>query len=1198
MLAPGACVLGSAAVTQSAPTQLGHPPSLPAAQLFVDVTRFHGDTLRFLADLDAGVYVAHSLEALLRDSEPRQLLVEALSQCALLPLLLDARLEGGVRERLVVAHLRASGSADAEVPDIEAVVRLTRSTGYDHAQPAARPRGYPEDYLARFKMPPDVVHLLLGRLRLDDVYNCTAHFPAPTHRSAALATQAAAAYVLLYFAPEILREDGVAMRELVDRHYADSWVVPWAPGHVADLTVVWAPYSAARAALDTAAPPAVARRLSERHAASLTRVRAAMGSYLAEGVLDEEYVLTHHDALFAAIRDANVTARWLLLHAFPVPGPPLTPQRASGSASGVGPGRAACPPGKLFTAASSRAPSVDDVTALLMDTAALEDRLKTVVSRVIDASGAGWAAACGEAVSRVREMGAFFGGDPSLSRAPKDEALQRWFGDLATSLEGLRPERPMTTGRKLQRMVEALKEVESFRQVDASLTAKAYLADTRLAMHRMLRMLAVGPTSLATLAAVADASWAWAPMHGAIPALQRALAEDPTQVHRLRCLFLKLRSLMDLALLRPSQGGAACGQAFAGVSRFYSRWVVTFAASVLDVVPAQMFAILTRSVALHTRRVLELPSRLEKAQLKDHAQLDERFALAEATHSVAVFTQGVLAMQRTFCGVLELDPRRLLEQGLCTQVCAHVAAALHEELVFTVLQPGLVTTAVRQVSLEEYHHRLGACAARMDALRESFEYIQDFVNVSGLRVWNRELGRVALDACAQELVHLRTGAAGSGSEADPLLDGAAAAAQDDDLGGGGASDEDTVAVEEPGASSASVPRFASPPASAAAGATWLGRLCGELVRHTAPVSTVYAPSHCAWFMPSPEGEDAGVEVLGIRAASTLHAAVGLTGMCALDRLLVARVATLMRELARLCDAKPMDDARRALITSSLEEMGPPLGMPELGPAHYADAAARVGRSLGGWHQVANPIIAQAGQLVLLRGWLAGEAERTADVDAGQLAAGVDTMWDAFACEEGGGDSDDHPAAKDSARGHASALLRGELVALVLSTGQHDPTVGVRYLGSGSGGTQHWLWATSPDGPASLMFWLTLSLLPRYVVDKRLALLRPGRRHVGTCHDATPVMVGIGLVLTQAGPAALTLYLQRMAQYCRLQAQTAAAQLAEDPSSAPGQPPELVCALAWLQHMVHLGIADQGQVDALLPPWLVCTIVAGAPAPRR
>ncbi len=122
------------------------------AQLFVGITRFHADTVHFLEDLDAGAYVAHTLEELLRGVESRQLLVEALTLCALLPLLLDARLEGAVRERLVVAHIRFRGTADAEVPHVESVVRLTRATGYLHTQPALRPRGYPEDFLARFSV--------------------------------------------------------------------------------------------------------------------------------------------------------------------------------------------------------------------------------------------------------------------------------------------------------------------------------------------------------------------------------------------------------------------------------------------------------------------------------------------------------------------------------------------------------------------------------------------------------------------------------------------------------------------------------------------------------------------------------------------------------------------------------------------------------------------------------------------------------------------------------------------------------------------------------------------------------------------------------------------------------------------------------------------------------------------------------------
>lgn len=32
------------------------------------------------------------------------------------------------------------------------------------------------------------------------------------------------------------------MRELVDKHFVDNWVVPWSHGHFADLTLTWEPY--------------------------------------------------------------------------------------------------------------------------------------------------------------------------------------------------------------------------------------------------------------------------------------------------------------------------------------------------------------------------------------------------------------------------------------------------------------------------------------------------------------------------------------------------------------------------------------------------------------------------------------------------------------------------------------------------------------------------------------------------------------------------------------------------------------------------------------------------------------------------------------------------------------------------------------------------------------------------------------------
>lgn len=44
------------------------------------------------------------------------------------------------------------------------------------------------------------------------------HYPAPEHRTAALAHQAAGLYLALYFVPHVLHRDSGLMRTLVDRY--------------------------------------------------------------------------------------------------------------------------------------------------------------------------------------------------------------------------------------------------------------------------------------------------------------------------------------------------------------------------------------------------------------------------------------------------------------------------------------------------------------------------------------------------------------------------------------------------------------------------------------------------------------------------------------------------------------------------------------------------------------------------------------------------------------------------------------------------------------------------------------------------------------------------------------------------------------------------------------------------------------------
>ena len=56
-------------------------------------------------------------------------------------------------------------------------------------------------------------------------------------------------HVSFFFAPEILRDESAAMREIVDKFFPDNWVIAYYMGTVVNLCEAWEPYKAAKAAL-------------------------------------------------------------------------------------------------------------------------------------------------------------------------------------------------------------------------------------------------------------------------------------------------------------------------------------------------------------------------------------------------------------------------------------------------------------------------------------------------------------------------------------------------------------------------------------------------------------------------------------------------------------------------------------------------------------------------------------------------------------------------------------------------------------------------------------------------------------------------------------------------------------------------------------------------------------------------------------
>ena len=110
----------------------------------------------------------------------------------------------------------------------------------------------------------DVIGMIIGRLRSDDIYNQKKAYTELEHQTAAYATQASMLYVLLYFYPDVLHNKTAIMREIVDKHFADNWVINLYMGMTVNLIDAWKPYKAAEAALNnTLDPQAVKSRVCE-----------------------------------------------------------------------------------------------------------------------------------------------------------------------------------------------------------------------------------------------------------------------------------------------------------------------------------------------------------------------------------------------------------------------------------------------------------------------------------------------------------------------------------------------------------------------------------------------------------------------------------------------------------------------------------------------------------------------------------------------------------------------------------------------------------------------------------------------------------------------------------------------------------------------------------------------------------------------
>jgi len=101
----------------------------------------------------------------------------------------------------------------------------------------------------------------------------------------------------------------------------------------------------------------------------------------------------------------------------------------------------------------------------------------------------------------------------------------------------------------------------------------------------------------------------------------------------------------------------------------------------------------------------------------------KRYALAEMTHRASNFTEGVLEMERTVLGIIQVDARQILHDGLRKELVRQVSRAMHATLVF--VNPKTNTASSTQVDVRTDLDRcLKKLGKVMDGFRRSVEYLQ------------------------------------------------------------------------------------------------------------------------------------------------------------------------------------------------------------------------------------------------------------------------------------------------------------------------------------------------------------------------------------------------------------------------------------------------------------------------------------------
>lgn len=1076
--------------------------------LFESIVKYKKDFQEFVENLDSGIFIQYTVESVVQDIDGKQLMCEALYLYGTMLLLLDRHIPGPIREKMVIAVLRHKGETTLE--HLESVCNLIRSTGYDPTQPNKHPKNYPENFFSRFPVTSSVVKLVIQTLQSDDIYRQARAFPSPEHRSNRLATQAGMLYVILYFAPEMLYKNDTAMRETVDRHFSDNWIITIYMGHVIDLSKEWLRYKSAAKALANILTTENVTAVSKQNMTWFREAKNELGEFLTEGVLNQQFLMVNMESLLQCMRKSNVALRWRLLH------------------------RRVDHP-RFTTLIQNQIPP-EEVMDLMLTSAQLEYEVKNLFSDLLDSKPDLYEEVKNACALRLTKLSEYFTGEMPLTSVKKDSRMMQWFAQLATQIQTLDEEEDHSTvmGRKLAKTIAALKEVELFDQIDKDDQILAFLSDTRDMITQLIRVVNLKHADLSKMEVITDLSYALELISDYTNVLHvkvqstagdQGLPKMQSEANYsvlLRAGFVKLASILDVPLTRITQVDSPDA---VSVAEFYSSVLVDLMRKVLDVIPRSVFAILSQIVQVQTHSLAPLPVKFESHRLKDYAQLQHRYTLAKLTNKASSFTECVLAMEKTPLGIIQVDARQILQDGLRKELVRQVCQAMHKTIHLR------ASTTLVDISTD-FDKIMDKLKHQMEGFRRSIEYIQDYVDLAGLKMWQEEVARVVNYNIEQECNrYLKRKVLDHNSKYQSKV--------------------------------IPIPRFSlkldTKDINGLGAVNFMGRVMNALLAMTSPDTTIFAPEAIGWY------DFEGQELCGIKTFARLATGVTATGLAGLDRLLSFRIVHHLTSFLRF--HKDTVTQFLPLLEQIRDGLFPDSGVPN-------NASKLYGASLKKMEKLMTPMlkyVLRIGQAQLLRRQMGFVLKFSCRLDANLLYQALTTTNTAVLndVKEYYRNPETKPYPKES-----NPLL-GQLNKLLEASGMSDPMVKIYTV------------SEPIEGIPVLVLLFIITHMSKLVFDKAYCTLVPRRSTY--LLDGMPLVVGVWTLLKQFHPSYTRQVLAYLGQFVR-------STLDDTISASDGKtsniPVEVTNTLLFIDMFCKVGKIPRSAISEFIPSYILDAVQTG------